>query len=74
MGVDAFSDFPPEARSLPQLGGLLDPDLEATLRLAPDLVVLVVGTNDEVETLLTRGASRVTVMAPRCTRTGTARW
>jgi iron complex transport system substrate-binding protein len=41
VGVDAFSDFPPEARELPRLGGLLDPDLEATLRLAPDLAVLV---------------------------------
>jgi hypothetical protein len=32
------------------------------------------GTNDEVETSLTWGASRVTVMAPRCTAPGTARW
>lgn len=38
-GVSSFDRFPPEVRSLPKVGGLLDPDLEAIIRLRPDLVV-----------------------------------
>lgn len=39
VGVVAFSDFPPEAASLPQVGGYSKVDLEAVAALRPDLVV-----------------------------------
>jgi iron complex transport system substrate-binding protein len=40
MGVDDFSDYPPEAKRLPKLGGLYDAQLEKILALGPDLVLL----------------------------------
>jgi iron complex transport system substrate-binding protein len=40
MGVDDFSDYPPEASRLPKLGGLYDAQLEKILALGPDLVLV----------------------------------
>ena len=40
VGVDSFSNEPPEARDLPRLGAYIDPDLEGLVALGPDLVVL----------------------------------
>jgi iron complex transport system substrate-binding protein len=40
VGVGAYDNYPTEARRLPRLGGLLDPDVERLLALKPDLVVL----------------------------------
>jgi len=40
VGVSGFSTYPPEARSLPQLGGYLNPNLERLLVLKPDLVLV----------------------------------
>ena len=40
VGVDQFSDDPPEVRRLPRVGTYLAPDLEAIVRLAPTLVIL----------------------------------
>jgi iron complex transport system substrate-binding protein len=42
VGRSRFSDFPPEAKSLPVVGDV-EPDLEAILQLKPDLVVGVGG-------------------------------
>src|SRR5262245_58726849 len=39
VGVGRYDTFPLEVRSLPRVGGLLDPDYEAILRLNPDLVL-----------------------------------
>ena len=39
VGVVAYSDFPPEAKSLPQVGGYSKVDLEAVAALQPDLVI-----------------------------------
>ena len=39
VGVVAYSDFPPEATALPQVGGYSKVDLEAVASLRPDLVV-----------------------------------
>lgn len=39
VGRSKFCDYPPEATKLPAVGGFVDPNLEATLALAPDLVV-----------------------------------
>lgn len=40
VGVDRFSNYPPEVRALPQVGGGIDPNIEAIVALKPDLVLL----------------------------------
>ena len=40
VGVDRFSNWPPEVRQLPQLGGGVDPNIEAVMRTRPDLVLV----------------------------------
>lgn len=39
-GVSDFCHFPAEARSRPRVGGLINPNLEAVIRLRPDVVLL----------------------------------
>ena len=39
VGVSSYDDFPPEAKALPRVGALLDPDVERILSLRPDLVI-----------------------------------
>ncbi len=39
VGVTRFCDYPPEARTLPKIGGLVDPNIEIVQSLRPDLVV-----------------------------------
>ncbi len=39
VGRTRFCDWPPEARKVPSIGGLLDPDFEKIAALRPDLVV-----------------------------------
>jgi len=41
VGVTPYCKHPPEARDLPKIGGLLDPNFEALVALKPDLVVLL---------------------------------
>lgn len=38
VGVDRYSDYPPEARRLPTVGADIDPSLEAIVALRPDVV------------------------------------
>jgi iron complex transport system substrate-binding protein len=40
VGVSEFSDYPPEAKRLPSVGGTATLDLERVLALKPDLVVV----------------------------------
>ena len=40
IGVSNFCHYPPEVQSLPKAGGLLDPNLEAIVRLRPDCVIV----------------------------------
>ncbi|MFM9879979.1 MAG: ABC transporter substrate-binding protein [Burkholderiaceae bacterium] len=40
VGVDRYSNFPASVRRLPQVGGGLDPNIEAIAALRPDLVLL----------------------------------
>ena len=40
VGVDRYSDFPASLQNLPQLGGGLDPNIEAIVALKPDVVVM----------------------------------
>ncbi len=39
VGVTQFDDYPPEALSLPRIGGFLDPSVERILELRADLVI-----------------------------------
>src|SRR6185295_8774458 len=39
VGVSAYSDYPPEARALPQVGTAMGPEVEAIAALRPDLVL-----------------------------------
>lgn len=40
VGVDRYSNYPDSVNRLPQLGGGIDPNLEAIVQLKPDLVLL----------------------------------
>lgn len=40
VGVSEYSDYPPEAKRLPRLGGFINPDIEQVLARGPDLVIL----------------------------------
>jgi iron complex transport system substrate-binding protein len=57
VGVSSFDDFPPDVKSLPRVGALVDPDMERILTLRPDLVI-VYGSQTDVETQLTRAGIR----------------
>ena len=41
VGVSRFSNYPPEVKEIPTVGGHLDPNLEAILALKPDLVIML---------------------------------
>ena len=58
VGVSSYDDFPPETKSLPRVGALLDPDTERIFSLRPDLVV-VYGSQTELEGQFTRAGIRV---------------
>ncbi len=53
IGVDRYSDFPASVRALPQVGGGLDPSVEAIVALRPDLVLAATSArvNDRLEAL-----------------------
>jgi iron complex transport system substrate-binding protein len=40
VGVDRYSDFPPSVKTLPQMGGGLDPNIEAIVAARPDVVLM----------------------------------
>ena len=40
VGVDRYSNFPSSVRALPQMGGGLDPSIEAIVALKPDVVLM----------------------------------
>jgi len=42
VGVDRYSNYPASVRSLPVVGGGLDPNIEAIVALRPDVVLLAV--------------------------------
>lgn len=41
VGVTMYSDFPAEAKTLPKVGGWVNPNLEAIVNLKPDLVIFL---------------------------------
>ncbi len=40
VGVDGYSEFPPEVKALPKVGSFLQPNLEVIVKLEPTLVVV----------------------------------
>ena len=55
VGVGDYVAWPPEARALPKLGGLLDPRLETAAALRPDLAVLLPSQRELGERLAALG-------------------
>jgi iron complex transport system substrate-binding protein len=58
IAVSSFDEFPPQVKSLPRVGALLDPDMERILALRPDLV-LSYGSQTDVQAQLARANIRV---------------
>jgi len=56
-GVTNFCDYPEAAKSLPRIGGWINPNIEAIVNLAPDLIVTVPtgSTRAAVDTLMRLG-------------------
>jgi ABC-type hemin transport system substrate-binding protein len=55
VAVSSYDDDPPEVRSLPKVGALIDPDVERIITLRPDLVLLY-GSQADLMTQLTRAS------------------
>ena len=63
VGVDRYSNFPAALQKLPQLGGGLDPNIEAVVAVQPD-VVLVAASSRAAERLEALGL-KVVVLEPK---------
>jgi iron complex transport system substrate-binding protein len=63
VGVDRYSNWPQQVRGLPQLGGGIDPQIEAIVRTRPDVVLLAQSSRaaDRLEAL----GIKVVAMEPR---------
>jgi iron complex transport system substrate-binding protein len=46
VAVSSFDEYPPQVKSLPRVGALLDPDLERILALRPELVMVYESQTD----------------------------
>jgi iron complex transport system substrate-binding protein len=46
VAVSSFDEYPPQVKTLPRVGALLDPDLERILSLRPDLVIVYESQTD----------------------------
>ncbi len=49
VGVSEYSDYPPEAAGIPQVGSYIKPNLEAIIALKPDLVIATADGEKRVE-------------------------
>ncbi len=63
VGVDRYSNFPAPVRALPQVGGGIDPNIEAIVALKPD-VVLMATSSRGVQRLESLGV-KVLAMEPK---------
>lgn len=63
VGVTQFCDFPPDAKSIPKVGGYVNPSVEAALALTPDLVVVSPGPGNRDSALaMQRAGLRVEIV------------
>ena len=53
VAVSSYDTYPPEVKKLPNVGALLDPNLERILSLKPDLVVIY-GSQEDLSKQLTK--------------------
>lgn len=63
VGVDRYSNYPAQVRSLPQTGGGIDPNIEAIIALRPD-AVLIARSSRGVQRLEALGV-KVVALEPR---------
>lgn len=63
IGVDRYSDFPASVQKLPQVGGGLDPNIEAIVALKPDVVLMA--TSSRVGERLEALGLKVLAMEPK---------
>jgi iron complex transport system substrate-binding protein len=61
VGADDFSLWPPEARGLPKLGGLFNPNLERLASLAPNLAIVLPSSRDVAQHAADLGAEVLVV-------------
>ena len=58
VGVSSYDSYPPEVKTLPRVGALLDPNVELMLSLKPQLVVIY-GSQVDLKQQLTRAGIAV---------------
>lgn len=63
VGVDRYSNWPAAVRKLPQMGGGLDPSIEAVVALKPDVVLI--GTSSRASVRLRSLGLKVVALEPR---------
>ncbi|BAS29323.1 iron ABC transporter substrate-binding protein [Limnochorda pilosa] len=63
VGVDVYSDYPPEVEGLPKVGQLLEPDFERIVALRPDLVLLINLSQEHQERLRALGLNAAHINA-----------
>jgi len=63
VGVDRYSDWPASVRKLPQVGGGLDPNIEAIVALRPDVVL--VATSSRASDRLRALGLKVVALEPK---------
>lgn len=61
VGVTRYCQFPPEARTKPQMGGYYDPNYEAVVKARPDLVVTLPEHEEVRKELKKLGLNALTV-------------
>lgn len=65
VGVTRFCDYPPAAREKDKVGGIIDPSLEKTVALNPDIVFATVGNPLPVLQALEAGGVTVFAVDPK---------
>lgn len=65
VGVTRFCDYPPAAKEKDKIGGIIDPSLEKTVALNPDIVFVTVGNPLPVLEALEAGGVTVFAVDPK---------
>ncbi|MEN6355542.1 MAG: cobalamin-binding protein [Armatimonadota bacterium] len=61
VGVTRYCCYPPEAKKIAKIGGYIDPNFEAIVRLKPDLVIVTVENKESAKKLTDLGLRVLTV-------------